>query len=580
VDALAIGTLLGGVGLFLLGMGLMTDSLTSLGGHTLRAVIKRLMHRRSTALATGAVATALVQSSSVTTLMTVGFVSAGLVTFSESLGLILGANIGTTSTGWIVSLIGLKFKVNTVALPLVGVGALLKLFTRGRRARMGLALSGFGLVFVGIDVMQQGMAGMDIDLTWGDELPGPLRTLALVLLGMVMTVVMQSSSAAVATTLVALHAGTLDLNQAATLVVGQNVGTTVTAILAATGGSLSARRTAVAHTLFNVLAAGVALLMLRPFLGVITEIGRRWVDDSPEVAIALFHTGFNLLGVLLVYPWLGRFARLVERMVPRPTRAVEIDLPRSSLSVPAIAIESARRGAVTAATEALRVVLAALRPRSEHDENAGLFERALALARDPRELLIGEDRATRELAERLAGTEELVSELARYVDRLRTGGGADTIREDRVQLLHAIDHVRRLLRIVRENDRRDLVQGRPELLELAKPVVEDLTPLLESEVIRDAEWLSRAARLARDCSRADRDRRDRHRVEVLTRLADGKLDPEDAADLLAASRWIGKVSKHAARAFAHLAWTAASPEAPSVAHDVDRDPDDDDDEPG
>ena len=153
MNASAIGTLVGGIGLFLLGMSLMTDSLTALGGGALRALLGRISRRPVVALGTGALATAILQSSRATTLVTVGFVSAGLLSFADSLALIFGANLGTTSTAWIVALVGLKVKVSAVALPLVGIGALVRLVSRGRRARLGLAVAGFGLVFVGIDVM-------------------------------------------------------------------------------------------------------------------------------------------------------------------------------------------------------------------------------------------------------------------------------------------------------------------------------------------------------------------------------------------------------------------------------------------
>lgn len=559
VDGVAIGTLIGGVGLFLLGMNLMTDSLSALGGDTLRTIVGRLIHRRSSALATGVVATALLQSSSATTLITVGFVSAGLVTFSDSLGLILGANIGTTATSWLVSLVGLKFKVSVIALPLVGAGALLRLVTRGRRARLALALSGFGLVFVGIDVMQDGMAGLDVDFNWGQGLPGPARTAVMVGIGAVMTVVMQSSSAAAATTLIALSAGRVELQQAAALVIGQNVGTTVTAIIGASGGSLSARRTAVAHVLFNVLTAVVALITLRPFLAVITELAHRWVGDAPQTVLALFHTGFNVLGVVLVYPWLDRFAKLVERIVPKPARAVVADLPKSSLSVPAVALESARTTAARATLEATRLAVSAMRGRSRDREEANLLRVALDLARDPKKLLARAQDPARALAERIHGLGELLTELTVYLGKIDTPRHAGAISHERVALLHAVDHIRRLVRVAESSERKGRVEEQAELRALADPIIDALEPLIRDDIEVDSTWIARGAEAARECSREDRRRRDAHRDGVLERLGSGELEPEAADKLLGAARWVGKTPKHVARAFRYLG-AGAQPE--------------------
>jgi len=240
--------MLGGIGLFLLGMILMTDGLKTAAGNALRKALARFTGGPLSALLSGATLTALVQSSSATTLATIGFVSAGILTFEQAVGVVFGANLGTTSTGWLVSLLGFKVSIAAFALPMVGAGALANLLGRGRWRAAGLAVAGFGLIFVGIDQLQVGMAGLatrlDPSMLPGDNLAGRL---ALVGLGVLMTVVMQSSSAAVATTLAALHAGTIGLDHAAALVIGQNVGTTVTAGLAAIGASTAARRTALAH---------------------------------------------------------------------------------------------------------------------------------------------------------------------------------------------------------------------------------------------------------------------------------------------------------------------------------------------
>ncbi|MBA3886586.1 MAG: Na/Pi cotransporter family protein [Acidobacteria bacterium] len=269
-----IPALAGGIGLFLLGMILLTDGLKAAAGDALRRLLAHFTGGPIKALLSGAAVTAVVQSSSATTLTTIGFVSAGLLTFPQAVGVIFGANLGTTSTGWIVSLLRLKLNIGRVALPLVAVGAMMRLLTPGRTAAVGLALAGFGLIFVGIDMLQVGMAGLALRLDPG-ALPGGTVAgrLLLVGVGIVMTIIMQSSSAALATTLTALASGTIDLQQGAALVIGQNVLTTMTAGLAAIGASVPAKRTALAHILFNVFT-GVAAFAVLPVMLRAADAGR------------------------------------------------------------------------------------------------------------------------------------------------------------------------------------------------------------------------------------------------------------------------------------------------------------------
>ncbi|MFQ3671929.1 MAG: Na/Pi symporter, partial [Verrucomicrobiia bacterium] len=293
-------SLFGGVGLFLLGMTLLTDGLKSFAGDSLRAALLRFTGRPVTAFLSGLLATALVQSSSATTVATIGFVSAGLLSFTQSIGIVLGASLGTTSTGWLVSVFGLKLSIAKLALPIIGLGAFLRLLGRGRWAPLGLSLAGFGLIFIGIDQLQQGMAGLNqhIDLA---ALPssGLLGHALMMAAGILLTILMQSSSAAVATTLTALHSHTISFEQAASVVIGAAVGTTVTAALAAIGATAVAQRTALAHILFNLFTGIVALLLLPAFLALITWANQH-LDLAPgAVSLAAFHTLFIAVGVAL-----------------------------------------------------------------------------------------------------------------------------------------------------------------------------------------------------------------------------------------------------------------------------------------
>ncbi len=339
----SLSTVLGGIGLFLLGMALMTDGLKALAGARLRDHLLKLTRRPRDAVLTGAAITAMVQSSSATTLATIGFVSAGLLPFSTSIGVIVGANIGTTSTGWLVALLGLKFSVAKLAMPIVGFGALLRLIGHDRVAHAGATAAGFGMIFIGIDFLQLGMEGMadrfDPARYAGE---GFGARLLLVGIGLLMTVIMQSSSAAVATTLTALASGALTLDQAAALVIGQNVGTTVTAIIGAIGTTVAARRTAAIHVLFNLITGSVAILILPLFTGVVAGAVDRIAPGDPTLTIAAFHTAFNLLGAALFLPLAPRLAHFVQSLLREKETGLTGLLNRGVRDVPALAVRAAR----------------------------------------------------------------------------------------------------------------------------------------------------------------------------------------------------------------------------------------------
>jgi phosphate:Na+ symporter len=217
--------LLGGIGLFLMGMILLTDGLKAFAGEALRKTLIRFTGSPLKALGSGALLTAVVQSSSATTVTVIGFVSAGLLTFSQSVGVVIGASLGTTTTGWVVAVLGLKVSIGYYALPLVGVGAFLRLLARGRWKSFGWSVAGFGFIFIGIETLQTGMTGLASYINVAN-LPqtGLLSHFLAMVIGIVMTIVMQSSSAAVATTLTALHTGQLILNNPLLCSLGQPSG--------------------------------------------------------------------------------------------------------------------------------------------------------------------------------------------------------------------------------------------------------------------------------------------------------------------------------------------------------------------
>lgn len=313
---ITVGMLAGGLGLFLLAVNMITDGLKMAAGHALRHMLGTWTSSLARGILTGVSITAIVQSSSAVTVATIGFVNAGLISMHRALGVVYGSNIGTTMTAWLVVIIGFKLKVEIFALPMIGVGMLLRL-TGGdsRRAPLGMALAGFGLFFLGIDVLKdafEGLAlGVDLHRFTLDGIAGVFLYLGV---GFFMTVITQSSSAAIAITLTAATGGVLGLYAAAAMVIGANLGTTSTAAIAVIGATSNAKRVAAAHVTFNFVTGLVALLILPLLFVVVNTTGKLLgLADIPAVTLALFHTSFNLLGVSLMWPVTDRLAHFLER---------------------------------------------------------------------------------------------------------------------------------------------------------------------------------------------------------------------------------------------------------------------------
>ena len=351
-------SLIGGIGLFLLGMTLMTDSLKAMAGESLRLWLSRFTGSPTKAMFSGIGFTMIVQSSTATTLATIGFVSAGVLTFVQAIGIIIGANIGTTSTGWMVAFLGLKFSISTFSLPIIGFGAMLKLLGKDTLSLFGLALAGFGLLFLGIDFLQEAMAGFaaQVDLTqWSND--DLMTKFILVVIGIVMTVLLQSSTAAITATLAALASHAIDLPQALALVIGQNIGTVATAVLASVGATISAKRTAAVHVIFNVVTAVVAFFGLMPLTLYLVEY--RWVVWDSTVVIAVFHTAFSLVGAMIFMPFTGVFQYIIEKLLPEKDIPATRFLDDSLFSLPAVAISTAERALCQSLAQVYTLVIQA-----------------------------------------------------------------------------------------------------------------------------------------------------------------------------------------------------------------------------
>ncbi|MCL7744095.1 Na/Pi symporter [Guyparkeria hydrothermalis] len=308
-------TFLGGVGLFLLGMRLMTDGLKVAAGDALREILARGTATTPRGILSGIAITAVVQSSSAVIFATVGFVNAGLLTLFQAIGVIIGSNIGTTATSWLVALVGFKVDLQALALPAVAIGMLLRVTGQGkRRAYLGDALTGFGIFFLGLDVLKTafGDFGESFDLAEHTG-NGILSLLMFVAIGVVMTVVMNSSSASLALTLTAAGTGLIPVTAGAAMVIGANVGTTSTALFAVIDATSSAKRAAVAHVLFNVVVGVVAFAGLPVLLWLVAHAAELLrLEPGPATSLAIFHTTTKLLGMAIFWPLTHRLVGLLE----------------------------------------------------------------------------------------------------------------------------------------------------------------------------------------------------------------------------------------------------------------------------
>lgn len=417
------GSLLGGIGLFMLGLWLMTGGLKRAAGRSLQAVLARGTGTPLRGLAAGFAVTALVQSSSAVTVATIGFVNAGLLNLSQAVWVIFGSNVGTTMTSWLVALVGLKLEIGRVALPLIGIGMLLRLTGSDRaRGAWGEALAGFGCFFAGIGALQEGFAVLG-GMVGPQDLPAGGWGGRLIFLGfgMLLTALTQSSSAASAITVAAVAGGSIPLEAAAAAVIGANLGTTVTAVLAVIGATPNARRSAAAHVIFNLVTAAVAFLIL-PLLVAAT---RRASGDDPALATALFHSLFNLLGVLLLAPavsrlvvWLhGRFRSAGEDLA-RPQF-----LDATAAVVPALALGSLRLELQRLGGIALGLALGPATGRATGPEQAMRREAALALGDAIKEFALQLNRG--DLSEPVARTLPDVLRAAQHYQAIAAAGGDD-----------------------------------------------------------------------------------------------------------------------------------------------------------
>ena len=301
-----------GLGMFLFGMFYMETALQESVGFHFKRWVKNSTSSTFKSLITGTLATSLLQSSSAVTLITLSLVSVSMISLYSAIAIIFGANVGTTMTSWIVATLGFKVKIEAFALPFVGLGGLALIFFPSSKPITNVAklFVGFGLLFLGLDFMKTAIESLtgSIDLTKFAHFP----LTGFVLIGFVLTAIIQSSSAVTAIVLSALYTHLFTFEQSAALLIGSNIGTTVTAMLGSIGGIPDKKRVALAHFIFNFITAIVAFVILTPLIEFIMHF--KVLSDDPVMALALFHTIFNLLGVILFLPFIARLARVLNKL--------------------------------------------------------------------------------------------------------------------------------------------------------------------------------------------------------------------------------------------------------------------------
>jgi len=432
INEMIFGTV-GGLGLFLFGMIQMSDGLKKAAGKKLKNILESMTKNRVLACLVGAGITALIQSSSAATVMVVGFVNAGLLTLKQAISVIIGTNIGTTATAWLVSISGLKLEITAYALPAIAIGFGLQIFGRTRAVKnFGQIILGFGILFIGIDFMKGAFDGLeDRPGTQAFFVKIASNPVLAILAGMVVTALIQSSSAAVASIQLLAMAGAfgtdwdMAFNAAIPFTLGSNIGTTITAQLAALRTNLNARRAAWAHTVFNVFGAVIWFW----FIGSVCKLVRiiaPWELGPTTIAasIAAAHTILKVLNAGLFLPLAGALERVVVKLVPerpgdllvRPTA-----LERHLLATPELAMGQVWREIVRMAQTAKRAVNQAV------------------------EGLIEDNRRKLEMAQTMEDvTDTLQYEITSYLAALSTKDLSDEISAELPVLLHTINDLERI----------------------------------------------------------------------------------------------------------------------------------------
>ncbi len=406
----------GGLGMLLFGIRLMSEGLQTAAGERLRALLGRLTSNPILGVITGAVVTASIQSSSATTVMVVGLVNAGLMGLPQAIGVIMGANIGTSITAQLIA-----FNLGDLSLPAIGVGAMLYLFSTRRLSRsVGKSILGFGILFLGLGVMSDTVQPLrDLPVFQRIVMAMEGHPVYGVLVGAGMTAVLQSSSGTIGILQGLAHQGVIGLMTSLPVLIGDNIGTTFTALIASAGTSLTARRAAVSHTLFNLLGAVLFVLLMPTFALIVTHL-----TPEPMRQLAHAHTIFNLLNACVQLPFVWLLARAVVFLVPGEVTEITrgpIYISRSLLKAPEVALQQARRELHRMAGLSKEILEDAIKGFVEGDS------RLLKMALDKEEVV-----------------NELEKEITRYLVELSRSSMTDLQSQEMNALLNFVNDIERI----------------------------------------------------------------------------------------------------------------------------------------
>jgi len=520
-------TVIGGLGIFLLGMKNMSEGLQAIAGGGLRRMISAVTNNRLMAVGVGTIVTTAVQSSSITTVMVVGFVNSGFMNLPQAIGVIMGANIGTTFTGWILAM-----KIGKYGLPILGIGSFSYLFIRNDRIRYtALAIMGLGMVFFGLTLMKDGFS-MVKELpafeAWFARFDAStyLGVLKCASVGCVLTFIVQSSSATLGITMSLAMIGVIPFETAAALVLGENVGTTITAWLASFGATTNARRAAYFHVIFNLIGVAWITALFPYYINLVNNLLDlefiRWLGDvdaqagaavSITVKIATVHTLFNVVNTILFYPFAGMLGRFLERIIPQKDHKEKphlTSLDIRMLETPVIAIEQSR-------VEILRMA------------------EGCSKMMDWLEELTAQDEPDQKQVQKLFHREEVLDTIQDEIvvflsDMLAANLPHDVINEGRRQLrmadeLESIsDYLTTILKfhLKLQNQGHAFSPGmREQLAELHKMASNFLNRVVEGYQSRDADVMTKANTSSSEINHCVRTLRDDH----LRRLTEKKVEP-------------------------------------------------------
>ncbi len=509
---------LGGLGLFILGMRIMTEGLRTLAAGRLNRWLGRVTRTPFSGAITGMLSTAAIQSSSATTVAAVGFVGAGVLTFEQSLGVIFGANLGSTATGWLVATLGFKIKLGSLSLLLLFFGSLLLLLGKTSAwAKAGRVLAGFSLLFLGIEFLKNGISEAADGISLAQfQSASFLGRLTLVGIGVVLTIRTQASSATIATALAAMTSGIIDLPQCLAVVIGADMGTTASAWLATAGGTTDSRRTGLSHVIYNLLTGMSAFLLLPVYHSLVMWASPELESDNAQFAAVAFHTSFNILGVIVILPFTRSFARLMRWLIPERSPSPSAALDPRLVETPAAAVETLHH----ATAETASLALACLED---------------ALARPP-------EPAT---SERLDFINRASRDCRNFIAQLAPASKEPVVQARLPAILHALDHIDRIVERCRDHERIESLASIAPLAEESRQLHEGCRALRLALLTKGGKPYPE--QLLETLARRLETDHYSTRGEFIRSATRGECDPHDLNRQLDAHRWLRRASWHVFR---------------------------------